>query len=289
MGQLVFQSTAGGQTALVSPNPTANFALNVPAVNGNLVTTGDTGTVTNTMLASNVYTAPGTIGSVTPNTGAFTTLSASSTVSGIGFNNYLASPPAIGGTTANTGKFTTLTTNSNVINGATSGTLTLAATAVAGTNTATFPAATGTVMVSGNMPAFSASLSANQTVNSGTTTKITFNTKQFDTNSCYDNSTNYRFTPTVAGYYQFNVSLDIADVSIGTQDILAKFYKNGSQYLVPYRMQTGAGKEIGVTLAQLIYMNGSTDYLEVYFQVVAATNCVIYTSSNFNGSMVRAA
>ncbi|WP_322055617.1 hypothetical protein [Burkholderia cenocepacia] len=48
------------------------------------------------------------IGPNTPSTGAFTTLSASSTVSGTGFSNYLASPPAIGATTANTGRFTTL-------------------------------------------------------------------------------------------------------------------------------------------------------------------------------------
>jgi hypothetical protein len=39
----------------------------------------------------------GTVGATTPSTGAFTTLSASSTVSGTGFSNYLASPPAIGG------------------------------------------------------------------------------------------------------------------------------------------------------------------------------------------------
>jgi len=109
MGQLVFQATAGGQVALVGPNPSSNFSLNVPAVNGNLVTTGDTGTVTNTMLASSAYTAPGTIGSGTPNSGAFTTLSASSTVSGTGFSTYLASPPAIGGTTPSTGKFTSVT------------------------------------------------------------------------------------------------------------------------------------------------------------------------------------
>jgi len=74
MGQLVFQATAGGQVALVGPNPSTNFSLNVPAVNGNLVTTGDTGTVTNTMLASSAYTAPGTIGSGTPNTGKFTSI-----------------------------------------------------------------------------------------------------------------------------------------------------------------------------------------------------------------------
>jgi len=40
----------------------------------------------------------GTVGATTASTGAFTTLSASSTVSGAGFSTYLASPPAIGGT-----------------------------------------------------------------------------------------------------------------------------------------------------------------------------------------------
>lgn len=48
------------------------------------------------------------VGATTPSTGAFTTLSASSTVSGTGFSTYLASPPAIGSTAPNTGKFTTL-------------------------------------------------------------------------------------------------------------------------------------------------------------------------------------
>jgi collagen type VII alpha len=56
----------------------------------------------------------GTVGATTANTGAFTTLSASSTVSGTGFSTYLASPPAIGGTAAAAGTFTTLTTSSTI-------------------------------------------------------------------------------------------------------------------------------------------------------------------------------
>lgn len=52
------------------------------------------------------------IGGTTPTTGAFTTLSASSTVSGTGFSTYLASPPAIGGTTAAAGAFTSLSATS---------------------------------------------------------------------------------------------------------------------------------------------------------------------------------
>jgi hypothetical protein len=138
MGQLVFQATLGGQVNLVGPNTASTFNLNVPAVAGNLITSGDTGTVTNTMLAGSIANAKLTnssvtvgstsialgatsttldgvnIGATTAGTGAFTTLSASSTVSGTGFSTYLASPPAIGGTAAAAGTFTTLTGSTSV-------------------------------------------------------------------------------------------------------------------------------------------------------------------------------
>lgn len=55
------------------------------------------------------------IGAVTPGTGAFTTLAASSTISGAGFTAYLASPPSIGNTAPNSGAFTTLSASSTVI------------------------------------------------------------------------------------------------------------------------------------------------------------------------------
>jgi hypothetical protein len=55
-----------------------------------------------------------TIGATTASTGAFTTLSASSTVSGTGFSTYLASPPAIGGSAAAAGTFTTLIATTNI-------------------------------------------------------------------------------------------------------------------------------------------------------------------------------
>jgi len=73
--------------------------------------------------------------------GAFTTLSASSTVSGTGFSDYLASPPAIGGTAAAAGTFTTGSFLSTVHRGATSGTVTITAPAVAGTQSYTLPTA----------------------------------------------------------------------------------------------------------------------------------------------------
>jgi hypothetical protein len=53
-------------------------------------------------------------GAISGATGSFTTLAASSTVSGAGFTAYFASPPPIGSTTPSTGAFTTLTTTGNV-------------------------------------------------------------------------------------------------------------------------------------------------------------------------------
>ena len=103
MGQLVFQANSGGQTNLVGQNTASTFNLNIPLANGTLVSTGDTGTVTNTMLAGSITNAKlvnssvtigstsvalgatsttldgVNIGATTPGTGAFTTFSASST------------------------------------------------------------------------------------------------------------------------------------------------------------------------------------------------------------------
>ena len=285
MGTLVFQAALGGQVSVTGPNTASSYTIAVPTVNGTFVTTGDTGTVTNTMLASNAYTAPGAIGSVTPSTGAFTTLSASSTVSGAGFSNYLASPPAIGGTAPSTGKFTTLTSTSSVINGATSGSITLAVPAVAGSNTATLPAATGTVMVSGNMPAFSAYNSSNQNTTSTVLTKLIFNTKDFDTASAFDATTNYRFTPQVAGYYQINVT---AFINGANTAVAIYLYKNGTAYQDLVNLPLSIN---GLTGSCLVYLNGLTDYLEIYGKQTGATG--FYSTSpsltRFSGSLVRAA
>jgi len=115
MGQLVFQASLGGQVNLVGPNTASTFNLNVPAASDTLVARATTDTLTNKTLTSPVVSG-GTIdnaviGGTTAAAGSFTTLSASSTISGTGFSTYLASPPAIGGTTAAAGTFTTLNTS----------------------------------------------------------------------------------------------------------------------------------------------------------------------------------
>jgi hypothetical protein len=52
MSQLVFQAPLGGQISLVGTNTGLTYSLNVPATNGNIITSGDTATVSQTMLQS---------------------------------------------------------------------------------------------------------------------------------------------------------------------------------------------------------------------------------------------
>ena len=173
--------------------------------------------------------------------------------------------------------------SSVVISGDTSGAITLAAPAVSGTNTATLPAATGTVMVSGNMPAFSAYLTSTQGF-TGSFTKVQCNTEEFDTNNCYDNSTNYRFTPNVAGYYQVSGCWTAASAG---SNIAIAIYKNGSDFKRGENVQAAAAITI---VSALVYLNGSTDYIELYAATSLSQNA--YPGANFTyfqAAMVRSA
>ena len=103
---------AGAITATRFSGPVTGAVGDVTPSTGAFTTLAASSTVSGTGF-STYLASPPAIGSTAANTGAFTTLAASSTVSGTGFSTYLASPPAIGSTAANTGAFTTLTASAN--------------------------------------------------------------------------------------------------------------------------------------------------------------------------------
>ena len=106
-----FVESFGGPLVLGSwDSQKISFIVNGAVNTADAMTIETTGAVTIPTAAVTGGTINGTtVGATTASTGAFTTLSASSTVSGTGFSTYLASPPAIGGTAASTGRFTTVT------------------------------------------------------------------------------------------------------------------------------------------------------------------------------------
>lgn len=174
------------------------------------------------------------------------------------------------------------------LTGDTSGEITISAPAVAGTNTLTLPAHTGTVMVDG--PAFAATRPSDQNVTAGVWTKVVFDSEIFDTDSCYDNATNYRFTPTVAGYYQINLEILFASSgSSGAHGVSIR--KNGSVVLDAYRYAGGTATGASTGTTAIAYCNGSTDYIEAY-ALYTGTSPQFDASSvqnHFSAVLVRAA
>jgi hypothetical protein len=143
--------------------------------------------------------------------------------------------------------------------------------------------------VAGNGPAFSAYASATQSLNTGTFTKIAINTELFDTNSNFDPTTNYRFRPTVAGYYQVNggVLIDVGATFVA----VASIYKNGAISAIGNSSLSDPNNAYSA-ISTLIYFNGSSDYVELYGWQNAATSKSTVAGSPytyFSASMVRGA
>jgi len=138
-----------------------------------------------------------------------------------------------------------------------------------------------------NYPAFEARLSANQYgVADETQTKIQYDTENFDTDNCYDNTTNYRFTPTVAGKY-FVYIMQRVIVTNNTQMITCEvnLYKNGSEIDGASSAQNFSASYIRAIMCPVtatVDMNGSTDYLEAFGTYNASDN--VTTSSGFHSS-----
>jgi len=177
--------------------------------------------------------------------------------------------------------------------GDTSGSVVLQAPAVSGSTTITFAAQSGTLNVGG--PAFSAYMSTNPVCSHNTAIKMPFNTEEFDTNNCFDSSTNYRFTPTVAGYYTINCSLRLGGTSGRQYDHVLYIYKNGSAITqnTEYSFAMGTGQQTTFTINSLISMNGTTDYIEIYFypyDYTASSSVTVFGStSRFQGFLARTA
>lgn len=144
--------------------------------------------------------------------------------------------------------------------------------------------------VAGNGPAFSAYVNGDTTVTTGTWTKLPCNTEEFDTASCYDNATNYRFTPTIAGYYQVSGQVSYSSSSTITL-VICSLYKNGAGFKNGTYL-TSSSSATRITLSTLVYLNGSSDYIEFYGRIDGAGTLKFLgnsADSYFQAALVRAA
>ena len=147
----------------------------------------------------------------------------------------------------------------------------------------TFASAGGT-----NTPAFEAYVSSNQSVSNYTSTKAQCNTENFDTDNCYDNATNYRFTPTTAGKYFLYCQIygDVGNANDWNYTITILRKNGASIKSARIDLRNSPGREGSTFLSTVVDMNGSTDYVELWGQVYAQDNAgmlFLNTETYFGG------
>jgi hypothetical protein len=134
-------------------------------------------------------------------------------------------------------------------------------------------------------------MGANQVVSNTTQTKLVFDTERFDTASCFNTAT-YRFTPTVAGYYNIIAVASMSETTASSRMVVSIF-KNGTNYITGNSAAAGAATFPSSTASSLVNFNGTTDYVEAYVYVDAGAPKTIFADaswrSEFSGCLVRSA
>lgn len=135
---------------------------------------------------------------------------------------------------------------------------------------------------------FRAYRSGSQTIANNTATKVQFNVAEFDTNSDYDATTNYRFTPSVAGYYQISASVLMNEHS--SPAIYRIFiYQNGSE--ISRADYNFSNSNFGtMQINDLLFFSGFLDYVEIFVLQITGGNVTLQGTANwswFSGHLVH--
>lgn len=138
-------------------------------------------------------------------------------------------------------------------------------------------------------PAFSAyRASSNQSLTNSVAAKVALNAEDFDTGSCFDSTTNYRFTPDVAGYYSFQGAVSVSGTTITVG--FASLYKNGAEKRRGSQINftSGNSNALSLPVEGTIYL-GTTDYVELWAYVGATSPSVTLGEAltHFSGHFVR--
>jgi hypothetical protein len=135
-------------------------------------------------------------------------------------------------------------------------------------------------------PAFIANQPVSQSVGVGTNTKVTL-VENYDSDNCFTNS---RFTPNVAGVYQFNFRASINFNGVSGVTTTAWLFKNGNFFAkgsVSFTSNTSS-QTIGSNGSAQAVANGTTDYFELYVthSFNSPQNTAQPNASNNNGECV---
>ena len=129
-----------------------------------------------------------------------------------------------------------------------------------------------------NTPSFLAYRSSSQTISQNTQTKIAFNTEKYDTTAVYDASTNYRFTPGVAGKYLIFGQVMMESMP-DQNEIITYIYKNDTNYAFSRMKCSGTGSNSN--MIQILDTANTTDYYDIRMYQSASSSKDAQGSNTF--------
>lgn len=95
------------------------------------------------------------------------------------------------------------------------------------------------------------------------TQQLLMSVKAIDTHNFYDNVTNFRFTPKVAGYYSITAQIMWFSVA-STDGVILFLYQNGAQISESFAVAS-SNTEIN-NITRVVFFNGTTDYIDIRAQ-----------------------
>ena len=128
-----------------------------------------------------------------------------------------------------------------------------------------------------------------QDINATTVTLLEWGSVELDTGSYWD-STNHRYTPLVAGWYEVGLTLRMKYDSAPIGQLQLLVYKNGASYQsIVYQLTTDYFNNGSLTFGKvMVQMNGSTDYIDtrVYCDEAGTAHDNSAHNSRFFGSLI---
>jgi len=150
-------------------------------------------------------------------------------------------------------------------------------------------AGTNTLTGIANTPSFSAKLSGDQTISSGSYTKISFASEEWDTGGAYDTS-NYRWTPGEVGKFNVKILIMWNNVTAQNQKLQLAIYKNGSFYADVENIGSSATGADPTLMISLDLSLSATDYIEAYaYQSTGGGIEIVANYSWFQGQKILGA
>jgi hypothetical protein len=132
--------------------------------------------------------------------------------------------------------------------------------------------------------------STSQNILNGTWTKAGFTTTEYDSHG-YVNLGTARFQPLISGYYMITAN-GVMNGSTGN-NYVCSLWKSGAEYKRGSQSTVSPGGATEVSISTIVFLNGSTDYIEFYVYQGSGGTVQLLAGVNpqytyMNGYMIRA-